>query len=82
MVMTCKPLRVCELHQNRQMNEHINEEKGKVFLTEESSSIECRRKYGHRKLFNQLLSNHFFKQESTKNSKMSRQKEKDEKQNL
>ena len=27
-------------------------------------------------LFNQLLSNHFFKQESTKNSKMSRQKKK------
>ena len=34
-------------------------------------------------LFNQLLSNHFFKQESTKNSKMSRQKKKnDEKQNV
>ena len=34
-------------------------------------------------LFNQLLSNHFFKQESTKNSKMSRQKKKnDEKQSI
>ena len=33
-------------------------------------------------LFNQLLSNHFFKQESTKNSKISRQKKKDEKQNI
>jgi len=32
------------------MNEYINEEKGKVFLTEEIASIECRRKDGHRKL--------------------------------
>ena len=53
MVMTCKTLnklRVYELHQNRQMNEYINEEKGKVFLTEEIASTECRRKDGHRKL--------------------------------
>ena len=51
--MTCKPLnklRVYESHQDRQMNKYINEEKGKVFLTEEISRIKHRRKDGHRKL--------------------------------